>query len=145
MNNSDPYTPFYSQLILGNTSSTNININNINISELLKDSNYLTYYNTLDTKTCPIGLDEFKEGDSIIELPCKHIFLKENIINWLKNKHTCPVCRYSLTKESEINQLEMDQYHITHSIDTMIQFLSNRLRNQDNEVNETLEDIFEIY
>ena len=144
MNNSDPYTSFYSQLILGNTSSTINNINNIiiNISELLKNSNYLTYSNTLDTKTCPIGLDEFKEGDSIIELPCKHIFLKENIINWLKNKHTCPVCRYSL---SQVSQIEMEQYHITHRIDTMIQFLSNRLRNQDTEVTETLEEIFEIY
>ena len=144
MNNSDPYTPFYSQLILGNTSSTN-NINNINISEMLKDSNYLTYSNTLDTKTCPIGLDEFKEGDSIVELPCKHIFLKENILNWLKNKHTCPVCRYSLSQVTQESQEDTDQYHITHRIDTMIQFLSNRLRNQDNNVSETLEEIFEIY
>ena len=139
MNNSDPYTSFYSQLILGNTSS------NINISELLKDSNYLTYSNTIDTKTCPIGLDEFKEGDSIIELPCKHIFLKENILNWLKNKHTCPVCRYSLNKESEVSQEDIDQYYITHSIDTMVQFISNRLMNQDTEISEIIEEIFEIY
>ena len=63
MNNSDPYTPFYSQLILGNTSSNNNINNNINISKLLKDLNYLNYSNTIDTKTCPIGLDEFKDSE----------------------------------------------------------------------------------
>jgi hypothetical protein len=39
---------------------------------------------------CPITLDKITFP---VKTPCGHIFEKENIIEWIKEKRTCPVCR----------------------------------------------------
>ena len=50
-----------------------------------------------ETKECVISMNEFKNGEEIIELPCKHIFNKESIETWLKEESSrCPVCRFEL-------------------------------------------------
>ncbi|MAT48771.1 MAG: hypothetical protein CMA27_02950 [Euryarchaeota archaeon] len=50
-----------------------------------------------ETKECVISMNEFKNGDEIIQLPCKHIFHKESIETWLKEESSkCPVCRFEL-------------------------------------------------
>jgi hypothetical protein len=50
-----------------------------------------------ETKECCITQDEFKEGQEINQLPCKHIFNKDAIHMWLKEEsNSCPVCRYQL-------------------------------------------------
>ncbi|GAB5355299.1 hypothetical protein AAMO2058_000193200 [Amorphochlora amoebiformis] len=45
---------------------------------------------------CCICLDQFKDGDSIIRLPCLHIFHSEEITKWLQKKHRCPLCQTSI-------------------------------------------------
>ena len=46
---------------------------------------------------CPISLEDFRDGDNIIEIPCKHRFIKDNILTWLEEQSaSCPVCRYEL-------------------------------------------------
>ena len=159
----DPYTTNYSQII--NNSELFITSHipqlepyiNINISpeEVLKDSNYIKYNTDIEDKQCPISLEEFKVGDSLIELPCKHIFLENNIKNWVKEKQTCPICRHDLINVSNSNttytdmqiasdeEIAMRQWRITHQIDTMIAYLSNQLRGTDNV--DTLDSLFEIY
>ena len=53
---------------------------------------------------CPISVTEFSEGDTIVILPCKHEFLKDNIQRWVtKESASCPVCRYSLPSHEIIN------------------------------------------
>ena len=43
---------------------------------------------------CAITLKEFEENDDIIILPCNHIFIKDSIELWLKDKsNKCPICR----------------------------------------------------
>lgn len=55
---------------------------------------------------CPISLEDFKNGDEIIQLPCSHCFLKSYIYHWLKNESaSCPVCRFAL-KHKEIVKIE---------------------------------------
>ena len=45
-------------------------------------------------------MEDFNNGDDIIQLPCKHIFQPEAIKTWLKNESSkCPVCRYELKFE----------------------------------------------
>jgi len=165
---SDPYTHFYSQLINNTHLSENIidsppsqmpqlesYVNsNIIIEEVLKDSKYITYNSDMEEKQCPISLEEFKDGDSLIELPCNHIFLENNINYWVKEKQTCPVCRHNLINVSSVNanstgtQIESDeeiarrQWRITHQIDTMISYLTNQIRETDNV--DTLDNIIEI-
>jgi hypothetical protein len=42
---------------------------------------------------CTICIDELKEGDEVLVLPCKHWYHGECVILWLKEHNTCPVCR----------------------------------------------------
>ena len=43
---------------------------------------------------CPISLCDFEEGQTVIELPCSHIFEKDAILEYLKEyNYKCPVCR----------------------------------------------------
>ena len=64
--------------------------------------------NKYDTKECVISMDEFKNGDKIIQLPCNHIFHKKPIETWLKEESSkCPICRYQL-KFKEIKNKKID-------------------------------------
>ena len=46
---------------------------------------------------CPITIKEFKKGDMISKLPCKHLFNTDAILKWLKEeKAECPICRFKL-------------------------------------------------
>lgn len=52
---------------------------------------------------CPISLEDFREGDVIIEIPCRHRFIKDNILTWLEEESaSCPVCRYELDSKKII-------------------------------------------
>ena len=48
-------------------------------------------------KNCVICLEDFKNHDKAIILPCIHLFHKNCIKNWLKKKNTCPICKFKLT------------------------------------------------
>lgn len=78
--------------------------NIISIDNIMKRSDLFDDYSEINEKRylnnssidkiCPITLNQFSEGDYIIELPCKHCFSKYSILKWLFQKsHTCPVCR----------------------------------------------------
>mmetsp|Transcript_19075 Transcript_19075/g.26662 ORF Transcript_19075/g.26662 Transcript_19075/m.26662 type:complete len:325 (-) Transcript_19075:401-1375(-) len=47
-------------------------------------------------ETCCICLSEFKDGESIVRLPCLHIFHTEEISKWLMKSHKCPLCNTSV-------------------------------------------------
>ena len=42
---------------------------------------------------CLICYENYKDGDSIVRLHCKHIFCKSCLFTWLKIKKICPYCR----------------------------------------------------
>lgn len=43
---------------------------------------------------CVICLDEFREGEDLLELPCKHLFHKGCVSKWLvERKKICPICK----------------------------------------------------
>ena len=59
-------------------------------SKIILEENLNDYSN----KECNICMDEYKIGDKIIILDCKHIFHRRCIKHWLlQEKVTCPVCR----------------------------------------------------
>lgn len=126
----DPFTLF------------NTNINSDSTNDILKKCKYKLFDSSCNIKECPISLEQFKEGESIIELPCNHIFNENNIKNWLKEKTNCPICRMDLitTQDNSIQQ-----YRISHQIDTLINFLSARMRNDETIEDETIRELFEIY
>mmetsp|Transcript_35767 Transcript_35767/g.57450 ORF Transcript_35767/g.57450 Transcript_35767/m.57450 type:complete len:362 (-) Transcript_35767:162-1247(-) len=49
-------------------------------------------------ETCCICLESFKEGESIIRLPCFHIFHSAEISKWLLKNHRCPLCQTSILR-----------------------------------------------
>lgn len=77
------------------------------ISEEAKDCIKIKEYTKteyIDQLCCPMTLNDFKEGDTVAELSCKHIFEKNAIFKWLeKEDNRCPVCREELpSKEIKI-------------------------------------------
>jgi hypothetical protein len=46
-------------------------------------------------ESCAVCLDGFEEGKAVV-LPCRHIFHRECIGNWIDLKTSCPVCRAPL-------------------------------------------------
>ncbi|KAK7414247.1 hypothetical protein QQZ08_012550, partial [Neonectria magnoliae] len=52
-----------------------------------------------DGKTeCTICIDEMKQGETVIFLPCKHWFHEDCVVLWLKEHNTCPICRTPIEK-----------------------------------------------
>ncbi|OTB06339.1 hypothetical protein M426DRAFT_9826 [Hypoxylon sp. CI-4A] len=49
---------------------------------------------------CTICIDEMKEGDEAIVLPCKHWFHEQCVVLWLKQHNTCPICRAAIDGEA---------------------------------------------
>lgn len=45
------------------------------------------------TETCPICLENFKEGLYKRSLNCNHTFHKKCIDKWLFKEESCPICR----------------------------------------------------
>ena len=42
-----------------------------------------------------ITLETLEDDNEIMVLPCNHVFLEEEITDWLKNNsYKCPSCRY---------------------------------------------------
>ncbi|KAH7022528.1 hypothetical protein EDB80DRAFT_11100 [Ilyonectria destructans] len=57
-----------------------------------------------DDKTeCTICIDEMKEGETVIFLPCKHWFHEACVVLWLKEHNTCPICRTPIEKNDRGN------------------------------------------
>jgi hypothetical protein len=54
--------------------------------------------NDLNLNTsCPITLDEFREGDLLTQIRrCGHLFNQRAIQNWFSRNVRCPVCRYDI-------------------------------------------------
>ena len=105
-----------------------IDLSNSNINEIVKHTIYDSSNNNEQIK-CSISLEEFNNGDEIVELPCKHIFKPESIDNWLKNeKAECPVCRFKLPC-IEIKNTDEE----------------NNTNQEENNANQTIQEIRSIY
>ena len=107
------------------------------ISDKAKDTLKEIIYDDskFETKECVISMDEFKNGDKIIQLPCNHIFHEKSIKTWLcEESHKCPVCRYKF----DFKEIKNNENFV----------ISNETNNTDmsrNRVNEMLENMNFIY
>ena len=46
---------------------------------------------------CPITRQRFAQTDEILRINyCRHIFKKEELLQWFNSHSTCPVCRYNI-------------------------------------------------
>ena len=51
--------------------------------------------------SCPVCKDEFVINEECLLMPCEHHFHKDCLIPWLKERNSCPVCRYELPTDDE--------------------------------------------
>ncbi|CAM1511158.1 Fc.00g086710.m01.CDS01 [Cosmosporella sp. VM-42] len=52
---------------------------------------------------CSICIDELKEGETAVYLPCKHFFHEACVVLWLQEHNTCPICRTPIEKNDGNN------------------------------------------
>eukprot|EP00210_Caulerpa_lentillifera_P002646 g2528.t1 len=53
-----------------------------------------------DEQTCPICLEAYVEGDRLLVLPsCKHKYHTKCIVQWLRLRGDCPICRRRIKDE----------------------------------------------
>lgn len=59
---------------------------------------------------CAICLEEFKNGDKIRELPCKHGYHKQCIDPWLTaNRKVCPLCKRTVLPSDDSEDSESEE------------------------------------
>jgi hypothetical protein len=56
-----------------------------------------------DKKRCSICLENYKNGDDSIILPCIHIFHSECIKKWMKRNGICPICKFKINSKNNDN------------------------------------------
>jgi hypothetical protein len=50
--------------------------------------------------TCSVCKDFFELDQSLINLPCKHLFHEDCILPWLNERNSCPTCRFELETDN---------------------------------------------
>ena len=53
-----------------------------------------------DKKNCVICLEDFKNGDEVLYLPCFHLFHKTCLLNWFRGHDDCPICKTQLNYQN---------------------------------------------
>ena len=101
--------------------------------------------NKEDDISCAICQDKFKEGENVIELPCKdgcHFFHFEEgvcpgIYPWMEINNTCPVCRCEFPMEPEPESEPESENNIIREDNANI--------NAENIMNDTFTNIMNSY
>ncbi|MED6132291.1 E3 ubiquitin-protein ligase [Stylosanthes scabra] len=56
-----------------------------------------------DSDGCVVCQNNFKEGEQVRMLPCRHVFHRHCFDGWLHHyKFNCPLCRYPLLSEERV-------------------------------------------
>jgi len=52
---------------------------------------------------CSICVEDFREEENVLKLPCDHLFHKKCIVPWSELHNSCPVCRRLISEPSDDN------------------------------------------
>ena len=73
----------------------------ITVEEIIKESESKDEDKDEDEDACCVCLDDFAENEKLQKCPgCKKCIHVNCILRWLKNKHTCPLCRHNLIQNT---------------------------------------------
>ena len=87
-----------------------------------------------EQSSCPMTLNEFKEGDDIAELPCGHIFERCAILKWLEEENVCcPVCRTELPSKEVKKEPVTPQRQTINTNQLLYTIINRELNRQDEE------------
>ena len=76
-----------------------IEVNDTNKEEIIKLS---------CESVCSVCKDEYENNQILIQIPCSHIFHEECILPWLKDRNSCPTCRYELKTDDSDYEKKRD-------------------------------------
>ena len=98
-NNMQWYTTFANTTRQTNTrmEEEDLGLTNEQIDICTRRITYRDNDNTeLLSHTCPITMEDFREGDILLQLTdCSHAFREMDLLRWFITHSTCPVCRHS--------------------------------------------------
>ena len=87
----------------------------VTTDKAIKNIKKVKFNNSFEQKECPITMMEFKEGEEISELPCKHVFNTQAITRWLKDEnYKCPVCRYEM-ENKEVKKYDLSDNDLSNN------------------------------
>ncbi|KAB1994215.1 hypothetical protein ES319_D13G084400v1 [Gossypium barbadense] len=86
---------------------------------------------------CIVCLEEWKPGEVVKEMPCKHKFHDECIQKWLVIHGSCPVCRYKMPVDEEDMGKKRDEERSRREIWVSLSFDSTRRTGDSNQVPST--------
>lgn len=55
---------------------------------------------------CTVCLDDYEDGEIVLQLPCSHIFHGHCVPEWFKTQKTCPLCRHGVVIEKNEDSRE---------------------------------------
>ena len=70
-------------------------LNNLNVT-IIQDVSKLEK----EKDNCVICLENYKNGDKVIYLPCLHVFHKDCLLEWFRDHNFCPICKFKMTFEN---------------------------------------------
>jgi hypothetical protein len=85
-------------------------------NQLIKEFDEFQYKNkdkfneSFIEEECPICLVKYRFTDKIKVLPCKHIYHKKCIKEWLNHHDNCPLCNYDISKEVTKMKSELEKH-----------------------------------
>ena len=57
--------------------------------------------------SCAVCKDEFNIGEECLSMPCNHYFHEKCLLPWLKERNSCPICRYELpTDDADFEEMK---------------------------------------
>lgn len=59
-------------------------------------------------ETCAVCIDQFLINDIVRYLPCKHLFHKNCIDQWLLENPTCPICKLNVLEQLGIEKTRFE-------------------------------------
>lgn len=60
----------------------------------------------IDYKECDLCMEDYRDGDELVRLPCMHLFHGHCVLPWLRKSCTCPACQMDVRDAVEGTSLE---------------------------------------
>ena len=74
--------------------------------------------------SCGVCKDEFNIGEECLSMPCNHYFHGNCLLPWLKERNSCPICRFELpTDDADFEEMKKQKLNNAH----------NNINNENNE------------
>ncbi|WBW72096.1 ubiquitin-protein ligase E3, RNF126-like protein [Schizosaccharomyces osmophilus] len=67
---------------------------------------------------CTICMENFKETDQVIELPCSHFFHENCVKPWLRVNGTCAICRAPIDPSIKVNEGSSDSQELRETVNS---------------------------